>query len=174
MHGSMSVAETNEPSSAKKAMLRGVGVSRIQKGPCVGASKTKTIPSAPPRSVTPIRPRERSSGVAATHRHRAQTSPSAAVTSAAWAANPAGTTPVVGVLAVEAAMVVGAAVGSLTVGALASSPPHAASTSTSENHRHDIVDTVGVSVTPCPPPMTRRVTAVARRASISTPCTVDT
>ena len=29
----MSVAETNEPSAAKKAMLSGVGVSRIQKSP---------------------------------------------------------------------------------------------------------------------------------------------
>ena len=70
----MSVAETKEPSPAKKAMLSGVGVSRIQKWPCVGSPKTKTMPSAPPRSVTPIRPRARSSGVAATHRHRSQTS----------------------------------------------------------------------------------------------------
>ena len=42
--------------------------------------------------------------------------------------------------------------GAVAVGALASPPPHAASTSTSETHRHDIPDTVGVSVTPVPTP----------------------
>ena len=92
-HGTMSALETNDPSAAKKAMLSGVGVSRIQKLPCVGASHRNTMPSAPPRSVTPIRPRARSAGVSATHRHTSQTVPSAAVITPRRAAKPSGTTP---------------------------------------------------------------------------------
>ena len=43
-HGSMSAAETNEPSAAKNAMLSGIGVSRIQKLPVVGSSQTEHHP----------------------------------------------------------------------------------------------------------------------------------
>ena len=60
------------------------------------------MPSGPPRSVTPIRPWDRCSGRAATHRHSSQTVPSSKVTSAAVRSNPTGTTP-------DAALVVAAA-----------------------------------------------------------------
>ena len=76
----MSAADTNEPSAAKKAMLSGSGVSRIQNCPVVGSSQTNTMPSAPPRSVTPISPRAARPAVSASHRHTSHVEPSAAVT----------------------------------------------------------------------------------------------
>jgi hypothetical protein len=69
----------------------------------VGSSQRKSIPSAPERSVTPIRPWARDSGVAATHRQTSHVSPFAAVMRPATTSKPSGATP-------PAAVVVGAAV----------------------------------------------------------------
>ena len=115
-----------------------------------------TIPSAPPRSVTPISPRARSSSVSATHRHSSQTVPSASVTTAAVWANPTGTTPAVVGGADAAAGGAVADRGSCTWigrrgsrsrcrngrrwrrrGRSSSSSPHAAATETSDRHRAD-------------------------------------
>ena len=109
----MSAADTNEPSAAKKAMLRGCGVSRIQNDPVVASSQAKSIPSAPDRSVTPISPRARATGSAASHRHTSHVDPSGAVTRPLTSPKSWGVTPVVG--GVVGAAVVGAAVAGTAV-----------------------------------------------------------
>ena len=166
----MSAAETNEPSAAKKAMLSGVGVSRIQNLPCVGSSADEdhavgaaevgdahqARAPAPPAS-------------SASHRHTSQTVPSAAVTTRGHGGEALGHDA--GVVADRSVARRRrrrrrsvAAPSSLrrraspsavrTVGrasrAPSSSPPHAASdehASGTEHERHDIAATVGVSVT---------------------------
>src|SRR5688572_24302001 len=94
-------------------MLRGSGVSRIQNAPAVGSSQRNTMPSAPDRSVTPIKPCARRSAVSASHRQTSHVAPSAAVTRPATVANPWGSTPagVAAVVAVVAPVAVGAVPG---------------------------------------------------------------
>jgi len=104
----MSAADTNDPSPAKKAMLSGIGVSRIQNAPVLGAGHVNSIPSAPPRSVTPISPWLRRAAVSASHRHTSHVEPSAAVMRAATSSKPTGVT---------AAVVAGAAVDGTEVAA---------------------------------------------------------
>ena len=62
----MSVAETKAPPLSKNAMESGMSVSFIQNAPDWSAPKRNSMPSAPPRPVTCIRPRSRSASVAAT------------------------------------------------------------------------------------------------------------
>ncbi len=61
--------------------------------PPSASSKRKAIPTASPRSVTPISPRPRSSPSSASHRHTSHTSPSAPVISAWIVVNPSGCRP---------------------------------------------------------------------------------
>jgi hypothetical protein len=104
-------------------------------------------------SVTPIKPRPRSSGVPATHRHTSQTSPSAAVIVAATGSNPVGITPdvvggvvatvvevdVVDVLAIVVSVVLGAAGTSVEAVSSDAHPP--ARTSVATSHARVIADT---------------------------------
>jgi hypothetical protein len=145
------------PPAAKNAMLSGIGVSRIQNWIVVGAPKRKIIPSAPLRSVTPIRPRCCCSIVCAAHRQTSHVRPSAAVTRPATVSKPDGATPdvdavdVVGIALVVPPVVTA---GSVTVVDPAGDEPpllHAAtSASTTTDDRHAIGATVGVRFEPVP------------------------
>src|SRR6478736_6755230 len=91
----MSVDDTKRPSLPKKAMLSGSGVSAIQNCTFVSPPNRNTIPSAPDRSVTPIRPCSCWAAVSAAHRHTSHVEPSEAVTRPATVENPEGATRVV-------------------------------------------------------------------------------
>ena len=147
------------------------------------------MPSAPPRSVTPISPRACSFAVSASHRHTSHVVPSAAVTRAATVPNPTGTTPVVVGAARVAAVRRSSARScwrsrrgrrrrrrpSSPPPAPSSSSPHApatSSTATAVRDRNDIAVTVGVSVAGAVP--RRPVRAAALPRTSSTPCTAST
>src|SRR5688572_28766510 len=89
----MSKASRWRPSPSKNAIDSGMRVFFIQNAPVVGVGYTNAIPSAGPRSVTPISPRARCSPSSAIHRHSSQTVPSGSVDRAAIDAKPSGTTP---------------------------------------------------------------------------------
>ena len=198
----MSAEETNDPSAAKNAMLSGSGVSRIQKFPVVGSSQRKTIPSAPLRSVTPIRPCARSAGVAASHRQTSHVDPVGGRDPPGDLSKPSGATPAVvgaGAVAVGTALTTGAvgAVGLLpalpvawSLAATVDPPPRAVrrgtgavvvagraggestTASTAVHDRHDIAATVRVGWAACP--TRRRARAAAPRTRCSTRCTAST